>query len=118
MTLPDRGHDHRNRCSRSTGIGVHHRLERVFTINWNWCSRSAGTRTLSKPCLIWIDESPIDAALVGVSGDGDDDRTLPLDTLRRPDPIAGKPDAAGRLHELRPQARCICRRVISRGCTG
>ena len=24
-----------NRCSRSTGIGVHHRLERVFTINWN-----------------------------------------------------------------------------------
>ena len=44
MTLPDRGHDHRNRCSRSTGIGVHHRLERVFTINWNWCSRSAGTR--------------------------------------------------------------------------
>ena len=44
MTLPDRVHDHRNRCSRSTGIGVHHRLERVFTINWNWCSRSAGTR--------------------------------------------------------------------------
>jgi hypothetical protein len=58
-------------------------------------------RALSKPCLIWIDESPIDAALVGVGGDGDDDRTLPLDTLRRPDPIAGKPDAAGRLHELR-----------------
>ena len=45
MTLPDRVHDHRNRCSRSTGIGVHHRLERVFTIDWNWCSRSAGTRT-------------------------------------------------------------------------
>jgi hypothetical protein len=57
--------------------------------------------SLSKPCLIWIDESPIDAALVGVSVDGDDDGTLPLDTLRRPDPIAGMPDAAGRLHELR-----------------
>src|SRR4029077_15267108 len=51
-------------------------------------------RALSKPCLIWIDESPIDAALVGVGGD--DDRTLLLDTLRRPDPIAGKPDAANR----------------------
>ena len=42
-------------------------------------------RALSKPCLIWIDESPIDAALVGVSGDGDDDRTLPLDTPPRSD---------------------------------
>jgi hypothetical protein len=35
MTLPDRVHDHRNRCSRSTGIGVHHRLELVFTIRRN-----------------------------------------------------------------------------------
>ena len=59
-------------------------------------------RPLAKPCLVWIDESPIDSALVGVAADDDDDdRVLPLDTLRRPDPIAAKPDAADRLHELR-----------------
>jgi len=41
-------------------------------------------------------------ALVGVGGeDEDNDRALPLDALRRRDPIAGKPDTADRLHELR-----------------
>jgi hypothetical protein len=59
-------------------------------------------RPLAKPCLIWIDETPIDAALVGTSADDDDDsRGLPLDTLRRRDPVADKPVAADRLHELR-----------------
>ena len=60
-------------------------------------------RPLSKPWLIWIDESPIDDSLVGVgtTDNEDADRPLPLDTLRRHDPIAGKPVAADRLHELR-----------------
>ena len=51
MTLPDRGHDHRNRCSRSTGnrrspstgTSVHDQLELVFTIRRNaqgGCSKS------------------------------------------------------------------------------
>jgi hypothetical protein len=58
-------------------------------------------RPLAKPCLIWIDETPIDAALVGVTADDDDARALPFATLRRCDPIAGKPVAADRLQELR-----------------
>ena len=57
---------------------------------------------LAKPCLIWIDETPVDAALVGITADDDEDaRALPLDALRRRDPIADKPDVADRLHDLR-----------------
>jgi hypothetical protein len=48
-------------------------------------------RPLAKPCLIWIDETPIDSALVGVDSDEEDDRALPLAALRRCDPITGQP---------------------------
>ena len=59
-------------------------------------------RPLAKPCLIWIDETPINSALIGITADDDDNAcALPLDTLRRRDPIVGKPVAADRLHELR-----------------
>src|SRR4029079_4297090 len=64
ITLPDRVHDHRNRCSRSTGIGVHHRLERVFTIDWNWCSRSDGTRISSAATRpIWMPLAAVRATM-------------------------------------------------------
>ena len=46
LTAPHRVHDHRNRCSRSTGCGVQDRLDWVFTIKRNSCSRSTGTRRI------------------------------------------------------------------------
>jgi hypothetical protein len=57
-------------------------------------------KPMSKPLLVWVDESPVDAALIGTAED-DDAPALPLAALRRHDRIAGKPAAADRLSELR-----------------
>jgi hypothetical protein len=61
---------------------------------------------LRHAALLWIDETPTAAALIG-TGPDDDAPSLPLDVLRRLDPIAGKPDAADRLHDLRGLAHAV-----------
>jgi hypothetical protein len=59
--------------------------------------------------LIWVDETPVDAALVSIDENSDENRALPLNALGRRDPIPGKPEAGDRLHELRGLALAALR---------
>jgi hypothetical protein len=93
-------------CAIFAADGCNYQVQRGETADIWFVSHAMlyerAPRPLAKPCLIWIDETPVDAALVGITADDDDNaRVLPLDTLRRRDPIADKPTATDRLLELR-----------------